>query len=64
MADTQDELTAKSENATKPLPDVEYLKAWVTRTKSDAVVVKQVPTLIDDVLNNLDELEKYLEGLE
>jgi len=64
MADTQDELTAKSENATKSLPDVSYLKTWVTRTRSDAVVIPQVPALVEEVLNNLDELEKYLEGLE
>lgn len=56
----------------RALPDVSYLKMWVSRTRSDVLPVKEnistypqtATSLCDEILNNLDELEKYLEGLE
>lgn len=51
---------------------LEYLKTWVGRTRSDVLPIKEnistypqtAISLCGEILNNLDELEKYLEGLD
>lgn len=41
-----------------------YLQAWSIRTRSDVDAIKTgTPQLIDDVLANLDELDKYLSNI-
>lgn len=44
-------------------PDqLQYLKTWISRTQSDANTTKSgIANLIDDILANLDELEKWIE---